>query len=73
MNVGHSINISITRHPLSFKDKLVREIPGAYSQAFNFTELMDAEEESDSNRMDLREGLIPVKFSKEQKCRIHSP
>lgn len=64
---------SITRHPLSFKDRLVGEIPGAYSQAFNFTEAMDAEEESDSEITDLREGLIAVKFSKEQKHRFRSP
>ena len=64
---------NITRHPLSFKDRLVGELPGAYSQAFNFTECMDAEEESDSETTDLREGLIAVKFSKDQKRRFRSP
>ena len=62
-------NPGIARHPLSFRDKLVGEIPGAYVQAFNFTELMEADEE----RSDLREGLIAVPFSKELKARIRSP
>lgn len=70
MNAGHSASSSVTRHPLSFKDKLVGEIPGAYSQAFNFTEHMDVKEESNSKTTDLREGLIAVKFSKEQKRQI---
>ena len=52
------------RHPLSFRDKLVGEIPGAYVQAFNFTELMEADEESDAKISDLREGLVAVPFSK---------
>ena len=32
---------------LSFRDKLVGDIPGAYSQAFNFSDHMDAESDSD--------------------------
>ena len=52
------------RHPLSFRDKLVGEIPGAYVQAFNFIELMEADEESDAKISDLREGLVAVPFSK---------
>ena len=40
------------------------EIPGAYVQAFNFTELMEADEESDAKISDLREGLVAVPFSK---------
>ncbi|XP_050242502.1 uncharacterized protein LOC126691511 [Quercus robur] len=66
-------NPGIARHPLSFRDKLVGEIPGAYVQAFNFTELMEANEEADEERPDLREGLIAVPFSKELKARIRSP
>ena len=31
MNAGHSVISSVTRHRLSFKDKLVGEIPSAYS------------------------------------------
>ena len=61
------------RHPLSFRDKLVGEIPGAYVQAFNFTELMEANEESNSEIFDLREGLVAVPFSKELKAHIWSP
>ena len=63
----------IARHPLSFRDKLVGEKPGAYVQAFNFSELMEADEESDEECSDLREGLIAVPFSKELKARIRSP
>nr|POF22445.1 uncharacterized protein CFP56_49769 [Quercus suber] len=63
----------ITRHPLSFRDKLVGEIPGAYVQAFNFSELMEAEEEADEELSNLREGLVAVPFSKELKTRIRSP
>nr|POE69940.1 uncharacterized protein CFP56_57744 [Quercus suber] len=62
----------VTRHPLSFRDKLVGEIPGAKSQAFNFTEILDAEEESDSEMSELRDGLLAIKFTKEQKCRFRS-
>ena len=47
---SHNIttNGSLTRHgtlptKLSFKDKLVGEVPGAYSQAFAFSDSMDAE------------------------------
>ena len=32
---------------MSFKDKLVGEIPGAYIQAFNFEDLMEDDVESD--------------------------
>ena len=64
---------SANRHPLSFKDKLVGEIPSAYSQAFNFTENMEVKEESNSETTNLREGLMPIKFSKEQKHRFRSP
>nr|POF08977.1 hypothetical protein CFP56_14921 [Quercus suber] len=60
-------------HPLSFRDKLVGVIPGAYVQAFNFTEQMEANEDSNSEINDLRDGLIAVKFPRELKSRIQSP
>jgi len=61
------------RHPLSFRDKLVGEIPGAYVQAFNFTKQMEADEDSNTETNDLRDGLIVVKFPRELKSRIRSP
>nr|POE58016.1 uncharacterized protein CFP56_76991 [Quercus suber] len=57
----------------SFKDKLVGEIPGAFAKAFDFTDIMEEEAESDDELLDLREGLVAVKLSKETKMRIRSP
>lgn len=46
-----------SKHPkLSFKEKLVREILGAYTQAFDFTGQMDNESDSDDDISELREG-----------------
>ena len=59
--------------PTSFKDKLVSEIPGAFTQAFNFGNLMEDDANSDEEVEGLREGLVAVKFSKELKQRIRSP
>nr|XP_023891501.1 uncharacterized protein LOC112003522 [Quercus suber]POE61883.1 uncharacterized protein CFP56_78342 [Quercus suber] len=59
--------------PPSFKDKLVGEIPGAYTQAFNFAKLMDDDAESDEDVGKLRQGLAAVKFTKEFKQHIRSP
>ena len=52
---------------ISFKDKVVGEIPGAYTQAFNFGDLMEDDEESDDEVEALREGLVALKFSRELK------
>jgi len=57
----------------TFKDKLVGEIPGAYTQAFNFSELMEDDAESDVEVEQLRVGLAAVKFTKEFKQQIRSP
>ena len=59
--------------PASFKDKLVSQIPGAFTQAFNFGNLMEDDIDSDEEVEGLREGLVAVKFSKELKQRIRSP
>nr|POE67923.1 uncharacterized protein CFP56_72954 [Quercus suber]POE96988.1 uncharacterized protein CFP56_62297 [Quercus suber] len=45
---------------ISFMDKVVGEIPGAYAQAFNFGDLMEDDEESDDEVEALREGLVAV-------------
>ena len=57
----------------TFKDKLVGEIPGAYAKAFDFSDLMDMEADSDKEVEELREGLAAVKLSRETKLRIRKP
>ena len=54
----------------SFRDKLLGEIPWAFSQAFSFEDGMD---ESDEEVETLRHGLLAVKFSREFKQRIRKP
>lgn len=61
---------------MSFKDKLVEEILGAFTQAFNFRDGMeDANANADSNEKvePLCKGLVGVKFSKEFKQHIRRP
>ena len=58
---------------MSFKDKLVGEIPSAYTQAFNFGDLMENNVESNEEVETLRQGLVAVKFSKEFKQHIQDP
>jgi len=53
----------------SFKEKLTGDIPGAYTQAFNFSDIMESDEEVEN----LREGLVAVKFSKDFKKKIRTP
>ena len=50
-----------------FKKKLVGEIPGAYTKAFDLLDLMDMEAESDDEVEELREGLATVKLTRETK------
>ena len=57
----------------SFRDKLVGDIPGAYSQAFCFDDCMEDEDGSDDEIENLREGLVAVKFSRDFKQRIRNP
>lgn len=57
----------------SFKDKLIGEIPGAFTQAFNFGELMEEEVDSDKEVEVLREGLAAMRFSKDLKQEIQKP
>ena len=57
----------------TFKDRLIGEIPGAYTQAFSFGDHMDDDLVSDEEVDNLREGLVAVKFSKEFKHQIRSP
>ena len=57
----------------SFKDKLVGEIPRAFTQAFNFGDLMEDDMESDDEVEALRDGLLAVRFSKDLKQWIRTP
>lgn len=58
---------------ISFKDKLVGEILGAYSQSLAFPDQMKAESELDEETEDIREGLAVISLSKETKQRIQAP
>ena len=58
---------------MSFRDMVVGEIPGAYTQAFNFEDLMEDDEESDDEVEALKEGLVAVKFPRELKQKIKYP
>ena len=57
----------------SFKDRLVGEIPGAFSQAFSFEDGMDDDAGSDEEVETLRQGLLSVKLSREFKQKIRKP
>nr|POF24341.1 hypothetical protein CFP56_27537 [Quercus suber] len=59
----------------SFKDKLVGEIPGAFAQAFDFSDSMEADIESDDDEAEgeSREGRVPIKLTRETKIRIRGP
>lgn len=57
----------------TFKEKLVGEIPGAYAKAFDFTNLLGMEEDSDEEMDELCEGLVAIKLTRETKSRIRRP
>nr|POE57017.1 hypothetical protein CFP56_02045 [Quercus suber] len=57
----------------TFKDRLVGEVPGAYTQAFSFEHSMEDDIESDEEVETLREGLVAVEFSKDLKNEMRSP
>ena len=54
---------------ISFKDKLVGEIPGAYSWAFLFSNHMDVESDFDDKVSKLMEGLAAVKLKQALICK----
>ena len=71
---GHSSGPASPRHArgswnlnVSFKDKLVGEIPGAFSQAFSSKDGMDDDAESDGEVETLWQGLLSMKLSREFK------
>nr|POF06076.1 uncharacterized protein CFP56_38217 [Quercus suber] len=61
----------------SFKDKLVGEIPGAFAKAFDLTDHMEEDLESDDEdgqaSYPIREGQVKIKLSKDTKRRIRGP
>ena len=61
----------------SFKDKLVGEIPGAFAQAFNLTDQMeedlDSNDESGEASNSIHERQVKIKLSKETKKHIRGP
>lgn len=58
---------------LSFRDKLVGEILGAYFQSIDLSKYMDAESDSDEEVEEVREGIASVSLSKETKQCIRAP
>ena len=58
---------------MSFKDKLVGDLLGAFTQAFNFGDSMEDDVDFDEKVETLRRGLVAVKFSKEFKQHIRRP
>ena len=61
------------RNGLTFKDKLLGEILGAYNWAFELDGHMDAEDDSDDEIAKLREGVATVTLSRKVKQRIKAP
>ena len=66
-------NFSQPKVSVSYKDSLVREILGAYEQAFKFDKSSEMEYESDTDIDPLVEGMVEVKLSKETKMCIKEP
>nr|POE55166.1 hypothetical protein CFP56_02168 [Quercus suber] len=71
-NVGHA-GFQEGMDTMTFRDRLMGEVPGAYTQAFSFEDLMEDDVESDDEVEALREGLVVVKFSKDLKQEIRNP
>ena len=61
------------RVPVSYKDSLVGDIPGAYEQAFRYEKVWDEGEDSDIDIEPLVEVMAEIKLSKETKARIREP
>ena len=70
---GHDLHNAWGTDRKTFKEKLEGAIPGAYAEAFDFSDLLDKEAESDDEVEELREGLAAVKLTRETKLRIRKP
>nr|POE44962.1 uncharacterized protein CFP56_79677 [Quercus suber] len=66
-----------TQGKKSFRDKLVGEIPGAFAEAFDLTDQMEEDPDSDDDEVDVgdltRVGVVAMKLTKETKRRIRGP
>ncbi|XP_030964023.1 uncharacterized protein LOC115985196 [Quercus lobata] len=60
-------------HQLSFKDKLVGKLPGAYRRAFDLMDQMEASPEVELDIAGFRKGLVAVRLSDELKQKIRAP
>lgn len=69
--VGHHPHLG--GESLSFKEKLIGEIPGAFKQAFDLENHMDMEVESDDEFSEIPLGEAVVKLSGERKASIRAP
>ena len=58
---------------ISYKEKLVGEIPGAFEQAFDFKSNMETEIELDDEFTDLPLSEVVVKLSGERKGKMRAP
>ena len=61
------------RTPVSYKDTLVGEIPGAYEQAFKFDVGRTFEDDTETDLESLIEGMVDVSLFKETLMRIREP
>lgn len=57
---------------LSYKEKLVGQLPGAYKSAFSLVDSMQEDADSDVEESDLEEGTVALALSKEEKLCIQS-
>nr|POE51982.1 hypothetical protein CFP56_76578 [Quercus suber] len=61
----------------SFRDKLVGEILGAFAEAFDLTDQMEEDPDSDDDEVDVgdltRVGVVAMKLTKETKRRVRGP
>lgn len=57
---------------MSYKEKLVGEISGAFEQAFGFDNNMDVEGESDDEFTNLLPGKVAVKLSSARKGKMRA-
>ena len=73
IDLGFHSPSSLKGPKLSFKDKLISEIPGAHIQAFDFSNHLDDEMESNFEVENLKKGFAAVKLSKEFKNCIRAP
>ena len=46
------------------------ELPGVYAKAFEFSDTLDLDADSDEEVEELREGLTAIKLTRETKMRI---